>query len=95
MKTDERIKALAASISKGAISRDDVLRELDNLISAFDSQLPGIGNYTGKIREAREWADKYFSEPKSKPYGGRDRVKSFLLQDLGTAAQIAKRLQGE
>lgn len=98
MATDERIKALAANISKGAISRDDTLRELDELRLAFDDrQLAGIGNYTGKIGEARAWADIYFNDRKSSQYdesgmSGREKVKRFLLNDLGTAAQIAKNL---
>ncbi|WP_338833565.1 hypothetical protein [Bradyrhizobium septentrionale] len=100
MTTDERIKTLATNLSRGTISRDDTLRELDELKLAFDDrQLAGTGNYTGKIGEARTWADIYFSDRKSSQYdengmSGRQKVKGFLLNDLATAAQIAKNLQG-
>lgn len=96
--TEDRIEALWAKISKGEISRDETLRELDELKRAFDSRnLSGTGNYTGKIAEAHGWADIYFSDRKSNKYAighvsGRERVKGFLLNDLSTAAQIASQL---
>ncbi|MCC8936881.1 hypothetical protein H8A99_10380 [Bradyrhizobium sp. Arg68] len=74
---------------------------MDELKLAFDDkQWSGIGNYTGKVETARMWADTYFSDRKSSQYdengmSGRDKVKGFLLNDLATAAQIAKNLQGQ
>ncbi len=40
-------------------------------------------NYQEKIRNAHDWANKYFSPNQSDLLGGRDMVRSHLLQELG------------
>ena len=56
--------------------------------SAFDD-----ANYQEKIRNAHDWANKYFSPSQSDQFGGRDMVRSHLLQELESAAQEATELE--
>ena len=67
-------------------------RELNELLHVFGS-VDGVGNYREKINGAIEWADIYFSPQKSDRHCGREIVRASLLQDLGTAAEIAGQLQ--
>jgi hypothetical protein len=92
MKTQERLKLLTEKFKKGSLSGDDMARELNELLHVFGS-VDGVGNYREKINGAIEWADIYFSPQKSDRHGGREIVRACLLQDLETAAEIARQLQ--
>jgi ketosteroid isomerase-like protein len=87
--THEQIKTLKDRIRKGTISDEESLRELHALLFAFDD-----ANYQEKIGNAHNWANKYFSPSQSDQFGGRDMVRSHLLQELESAAQEATELQG-
>jgi hypothetical protein len=41
------------------------------------------------------WAENYIDAKKSEVYGGQEKVKEILYQDLGSAAEIAEELQGK
>jgi len=86
--THEQINTLEDRIRKGTISDEEGLRELHALLFAFDD-----ANYQEKIRNAHDWANKYFSPSQSDQFGGRDMVRSHLLQELESAAQEAKELE--
>ncbi len=88
MKTHEQIEALEDRIRKGTISDEEILREVHTLLFAFDD-----ADYQEKIRNAHDWANKYFSPSQSDQFGGRDMVRSHLLQELESAAQEAKELE--
>ena len=92
MKTQERLKLLTEKLKKGSLSGDDMARELNELLHVFGS-VEGVGNDREKINCAIEWADIYFSPQKSDRHGGREIVRASLLQDLGTAVEIAGQLQ--
>jgi hypothetical protein len=51
-------------------------------------------NFQEKIRNAHDWANKYFSPSQSDLFGSRDMVRSHLLQELGLAGEEAKELEG-
>jgi ketosteroid isomerase-like protein len=87
--THEQIKTLEDRVRKGTISDEAALRELHALLFAFDD-----ANYQEKIRNAHDWANKYCSPGRSDQFGGRDMVRSHLLQELELAAQEAKELEG-
>jgi hypothetical protein len=89
MQTHEQIKALADRIAKDSGSSEEIVHELRELLFAFDGAY-----YQEKIRNALDWANKYFSPSQSDQYGGRDMVRSHLLEELGSAAQEAKELEG-
>jgi hypothetical protein len=89
MKTHEQIKVLEDGIRTGTISDEGVLRELHVLLFAFDDAY-----YQEKIRNAFDWAIKYFSPSQSDQCGGRDMVRSHMLQELGSAGEEAKELEG-
>jgi len=89
MKTHEQIEALEARIRKGTISDEEILREVHTLLFAFDD-----ADYQEKIRNAHDWANKYFSPSQSDLFGSRDMVRSHLLQELGLAGEEAKELEG-
>ena len=88
MKTHEQIEALEDRIRKGTISDEEILCEVHTLLFAFDD-----ANYQEKIRNAHDWANKYFSPSQSDQFGGRDMVRSHLLQELESAAQEATELE--
>jgi hypothetical protein len=85
-------KAAYRKAQKGQSLGEDMARELNELLHVFGS-VEGVGNYREKINGAIEWADIYFSPQKSDRHGGREIVRASLLQDLGTAAEIAGQLQ--
>jgi hypothetical protein len=89
MKTHEQIEVLEDRIRKGNISDEEILREVHALLFAFDD-----ADYQEKIRNAHDWANKYFNPSQSDPFGGRDMVRSHLLQELGLAGEAAKELEG-
>jgi hypothetical protein len=89
MKTHEQIEALADRIGKGTISDEEILREVHALLFAFDD-----ARYQEKVGNAHDWANKYFSPRQSEQFGGRDVVRSHLLQELGSAGEEAKELEG-
>jgi hypothetical protein len=89
MKPHEQIEALEGRIRKGAISDEEILREVHALLFAFDD-----ASYQEKIRNAHDWANKYFSPSQSDQFGSRDMVRSHLLQELELAGEGAKELEG-
>jgi hypothetical protein len=89
MKTHEQIEALEDHIRKGTISDEEILREVHALLFTFDD-----ADYQEKIRNAHDWANKYFSSSQSDPFGSRDMVRSHLLQELGLVGEEAKELEG-
>lgn len=89
MKPHEQIEALEDRIRKGTISDEETLREVHALLFALDD-----ASYQEKIRNAHDWANKYFSSGQSDQFGSRDMVRSHLLQELGLAGEEAKELAG-
>jgi len=89
MKTHEQIEALEDRIRKGTISDEEILREVHTLLFAFDD-----ADYQEKVRNAHDWANKYFGPSQSDQFGSRDMVRSHLLQELGLAGEAAKDLEG-
>lgn len=89
MNTHEQIKALEDRIRRGTISDEEILREVHALLFAFDD-----AQYQEKIRNAHDVANKYFSSRQSEQFGSRDMVRSHLLQELGSAGEEAKELEG-
>jgi hypothetical protein len=88
MKTHEQIETLEDRIRKDTISDEEILREVHTLLFAFDDAY-----YQEKIGNAHDWANKYLSTSQSDQFGGRDTVRSHLLQELGLAGEEAKELE--
>jgi predicted SnoaL-like aldol condensation-catalyzing enzyme len=87
--TDGQIEKLAQRIAKESASADDIVHELRELLFAFDGAY-----YQEKIRNALDLANKYFAPSRAGQAGSSDAVRSKLLEELESAAQEAKELEG-
>jgi ketosteroid isomerase-like protein len=87
--TDRQIEKLAERIAKGSASAEEIVHELRELLFAFDGAY-----YQEKIRNALDLANKYFTPSRSGQLGSSEAVRSNLLEELGSAANEAKELEG-
>lgn len=87
MTTEERIRYLMTTL----VVRNDaeLVTEVYGLLNIFDDS-----NYREKIRDAVMWVEIYVGPQSVGAYGGRKVVRERLVQDLGTAADLAGTLQG-
>jgi len=84
MTAHELLNVLNKRVIKGSISGEALVQNLNELLLRFDN-----AKYCDKIRGALEWAAICDSQSKCDLCGGRDKVKAFLIQDIGTAAGVA------
>jgi hypothetical protein len=86
MTIQERLKHVAEQFRIGIISSEELVPELRGFFDIFDDPY-----YREKVRNAMEWAEIYSDPQKWKLYAGsecdgREIVRGFLLQELGSAA---------
>ena len=88
MTIEEQIRYLTSRLaSRGGGA--ELVPEVYGLLNIFDD-----GNYQEKIRDAARWVEIYVDPQKAEAYGGQNAVMEFLVQELGTAADLAGTLQG-
>lgn len=88
MTAHELLNVLSKRVIKGSISGEDLAQDLNELLLRFDD-----AGYCDKIRGALKWAAIYDSQSECEPWGGPDKVKAFLVQDIGDASGIAAKLE--
>ncbi len=90
MRPQEQLKLMIDRIAKRGAD-DEILLELERLLVAFDHDATGdLAGYRLNIQEAIDYAEMLFGlrETTHDP----DLVRGFLIQHLGTAAEIAREL---
>jgi hypothetical protein len=88
MLTVFRLKRLIALVI-GRAAGEEIVGELCDLSGDFDG-VNGEANFREKIRDAVEWAEMLCG--KRETTHDSDAIRGFLLQELGSAAEIAKEL---
>lgn len=84
---EEQIRYLTSRLV--ARSDAELVPEVCGLLNIFDD-----GNYRERMSDAVRWVEIYVDPKKAETYGGQDVVLEFLVQELGTAADLAGMLQG-
>ncbi|MFH1343240.1 MAG: hypothetical protein ABIL01_18840 [Pseudomonadota bacterium] len=87
MTIEEQIRYLTSRLV--ARSDAELVPEVCGLLNVFDD-----GNYRARMKDAVKWVEIYVDPQKAQAYGGQDVVLEFLVQELGTAADLAGALQG-
>ena len=87
MTIEEQIRYLTSRLV--AHSDAEIVPEVCGLLNIFDD-----GNYRERISDAVRWVEIYVDPQRAEAFGGQDAVLEFLVQELGTAADLAGALQG-
>jgi hypothetical protein len=75
---EDRLSALFNGISKERAAKLETVNELRDL----EFEVRGDSYGKEKLGAAITWAEIYFSLRKSEKWGGRERVRDFLLDEL-------------
>lgn len=87
MTIEEQIRYLTSRLV--ARSDAELVPEMCGLLNIFDD-----GNYRERMSDALRWVEIYVDPQKAEAYGGQSVVLQLLVQELGTAADLAGALQG-
>ena len=87
MTIEEQIRYLSSRLV--ARSDAELVPEVYGLLNIFDD-----GNYRERMGDALRWVEIYVDPQKAEAYGGQNVVLQLLVQELGTAADLAGTLQG-
>ncbi len=87
MTIEQQIRYLTSRLV--ARSDAELVPEVCGLLNIFDH-----GNYRERISHAVKWVEIYVDPQRAEAFGGQDAVLEFLVQELGTAADLAGALQG-
>ena len=88
--TRQQLENLIDRFMKGKVFADEMARELRSVLRAH-----GDANFRERITSALSHTDIYCSPRKADRYGGVEKVRAMLLQDLTSAAHRAGQLRGD
>ena len=87
---EDYLDRLLEQTTEGKISSAELHLRLRELLEGFSD-----GWYRVKIRNAMQWANMRSGAAQTERYGRPEQLRSWLLQDLRSAAERLRRIRGQ